>query len=203
MELVRVPEKADPAKVRQELERRLKRKPTEYELNKAMEQQAEYREKIRKYRQRQERALKAKEEGKLFVKGGVPGPGRPPKVVESGALALLKSHLDTDELLQLLDDWIEIAREKKEWRGIAEYIKLRVAYEEGLPQKRTKNEGGGNVFIDKMVQIVRENEGGRIYGDDDDGPAGRSGGDVSDGEYKLLSDGDGGGVLPGDEDPGG
>lgn len=199
-ELVEIPEPTDSDKVRLEMERVLKRKPTQYELEREVKRQDEYREKIRVYRQRQERALKAKEEGMLFVKGGVPGPGRPPKVIESGTLALMKTHLSNEEKIALFDEWLEMARKQGSWRGVAEYLKTLIAYEEGLPQKRTSNEGGGNVFIDKMVQIVKEHEGGSIYGGDSGRLPRRPRGDVGDGEYKLLPGDDGGSVLPGDED---
>lgn len=201
MELVEVPGPADPEKVRKELERVLKRRPTEYELNRSMKQQAEYREKIKAYRKRQERALKAQEEGQLFVPGGVPGPGRPPKVLESGTLALMKTHLTTEEKVALFDEWLEIARQSKSWRGIAEYLKTLIAYEEGTPTKRTSADGGGNVFIDKMVQIVKEGSNGSIYDGGPDDVSGRPGRSDERRVLDLLPRDDGGGVSAGGEDP--
>lgn len=198
MDLVRVPGPVDAEKVRKELERRLQRKPTSYELKRELRNQERHREKIAAYRKKQEEVKVAAEEGKLFVQGGVGGPGAKPVPLRRGTLALLQDHLTMDEKRQLMDDWLRIARETKSWRGIAEYINTLILYEEGRPKSQGGDNKQGDVFINTLIQIAREADGrGAIYGDD----GGSSGGDVS-GEWRILPGGDGGSVSEGDPDPG-
>ena len=66
----------------------------------------------------------------------LPAAGRKPKAVERAYLDAVKEALPPEEIASLLKEALDLARETRSWRGMAEVIGIALAYGAGKQPRR-------------------------------------------------------------------
>lgn len=76
-----------------------------------------------------------------FAPGNTAG-GRKPKAVEKAYLDAVRDALPPDEIASLLKEALDLARDTRSWRGMAEIITIALAYGAGKPTQKTVTTDG-------------------------------------------------------------
>jgi len=76
-----------------------------------------------------------------FAPGNKSG-GRKPKAVERAYLDAVRDALPPEEIASLLKEALDLARETRSWRGMAEVIGIALAYGAGKPTQKTVTTDG-------------------------------------------------------------
>ena len=84
--------------------------------------------------------LRRPEDGK-FAPGNRSG-GRKPKAVEKAYLDAVKQALPPEAIADLLEEALELARDTRSWRGMAEIITIALQYGAGKPTQKVVSSDG-------------------------------------------------------------
>lgn len=76
-----------------------------------------------------------------FAPGNAAG-GRKPKAVEKAYLDAVRDALPPEQIASLLTEALNLARETRSWRGMAEVISIALAYGAGKPTQKTITSDG-------------------------------------------------------------
>ncbi len=80
--------------------------------------------------------------GQILPGTVIPGVGRKPKAVEKAYLDAVRDALPPEEIAALLKEALNLARDTRSWRGMAEVISIALAYGAGKPtQKMVTSDG--------------------------------------------------------------
>jgi hypothetical protein len=83
--------------------------------------------------------------GGYFVKGGLPGPGRPKMVDNRAYVEALKAGFPPERMVELMEQAIEIAISTKSWRGVVAAAEFAADYSLGKPVKRVESTGDSSL----------------------------------------------------------
>ena len=80
--------------------------------------------------------------GQILPGTVVPGAGRKPKAVEKAYLDAVRDALPPEEIASLLKEALNLARDTRSWRGMAEIISIALSYGAGKPTQKTVTTDG-------------------------------------------------------------